>query len=131
MTTLLVALVAAGLWLIWNVEHEHTGIRAPWTGLTLVSSAVAFVVLGVVGRGWRALLAAATATIAASLLVAFVVWGGTSAAAPAESSCDPGCIPLGVGLVMESLLAVLLAAAGIALRRLVLHVGRWRRHRVL
>ena len=37
------AVLGAVLWLAWNYEHEHTAIRAPLTGMTLVASALAFV----------------------------------------------------------------------------------------
>ena len=61
---LLVAVLAAALWLLWSFEHEYTTIRAPWTGLTYAASVTGFVVVGVVGRGWRGVALAAAAAAA-------------------------------------------------------------------
>lgn len=132
MTMLLVAIVAAGLWLLVDVEREHTRIRAPWTGLTTVASALAFVAVGLVGRGWKALLAAGTAAVAAVYLSPLVLrgHGRWSHQAPAvESSCDPGCIPFEFFAGTAAVLAVILAATGIAARRAALRVTR-RRSRI-
>jgi hypothetical protein len=66
---LLAALVGVDLCVLWNVEHEYTSIRAPWTGLTLGASAAAFIAAGVVGRGWRAVVVCA-AFVAGTLGIA-------------------------------------------------------------
>jgi hypothetical protein len=34
LASIVMGLVAGALWLLWNFEHEHTTIRAPWTGIT-------------------------------------------------------------------------------------------------
>jgi hypothetical protein len=69
LASLLAAGIAASLWLLWNFEHEHTSIRAPWTGLTYAASGLALIASGVVGRGWRALAAATVAALVAVALV--------------------------------------------------------------
>lgn len=116
---LLAAAVGAGLSLLWSVEHEHTTMRAPWTGITLVASAAAFVAAGVVGRGWRALLCAAAAGAAAALLVDPLVWEDPAVEAVGDQTCDPGCISLEAAVVFEAMLAGALAGVGIGLRRAV------------
>jgi hypothetical protein len=113
----LAAAGAAFLWLLWNFEHEHTGVRAPWTGLTLAASALGFVACGVLGRGVRAVACAAGAATVAVVLLAAVVWQGGSIEPGAAESCDPGCISLGGALLLSSLTAAALAALGMLLRR--------------
>jgi len=61
--SLVAAVLGALLWLLWAFEHEHTGIRAPWTGVTYVAAASAFVaaaaavLLAALGIALRAALA--------------------------------------------------------------------------
>jgi thiol:disulfide interchange protein len=59
--SMLLALLGVTLWLLWIHEHEHAGVRAPWTGITLVMSALAFVAAGFFGRRWRSCFVAAVA----------------------------------------------------------------------
>lgn len=114
LASLVAAIIAASLWLLWNFEHENTSIRAPWTGLTFAASVLGFVACGVVGRGWRAPACAGLAAAAAVLLVDPLVWHSE----PGESeNCDPACIPPEVFLVSLSVAAALLATIGILLRR--------------
>jgi hypothetical protein len=108
------ALVAVGLWLLWNVEHESTGIRAPWTGATYVASACGFVAAGYVGTGWRALLIAAVAAAAAVLLLDPLIGNAGD-----SGDCDPGCISTEAAASMAASPATFLAALGISLRRVV------------
>jgi hypothetical protein len=87
---LLAALVGVGLCVLWNVEHEHTSIRAPWTGLTLGASAAAFVAAGVVGRGWRAVVVCAAVVAGAAVLVeGFFLRGRISRPTNAANICGP------------------------------------------
>jgi hypothetical protein len=124
LASLLVAVIAASLWLVWNFEHEHTGIRAPWTGLTLAASALGFVAAGVIGRGWRALVGAALAAALAVALVDPLIWQ-TEAVEPLPGErCDPGCISLESAVVISSGAAAVLATVGILLRRLIHAVPR-------
>ncbi len=92
LATLLLAICAAGLWVLVEIEREHTDIRAPWTGITTVAAALAFVAVGVVGRGWRALLTAAGAAIAGVYLSPLIVYGHgrwSYEEPDVSSSCDP------------------------------------------
>ena len=123
LASLLVAIIAASLWLLWNLEHEHTSIRAPWTGLTLAASAVAFVTSGVLGRGWRALACAAVAAAVAVVLVDPLIWKSEPAGPVTEESCDPGCISLEVAVGLSGVAAAVLATLGILLRRVLSLVG--------
>lgn len=112
-----------------DVEREHTRIRAPWTGLTTVTSALAFVAVGFVGRGWKALLAAGAAAVGAVYLSPLVLWGHGrwSYEEPVdESSCDPGCISFDFFAGTAAVLAVILAATGIAARCAALRASRRR-----
>ena len=115
--SLLAAVVAAILWLVWNFEHEHTGIRAPWTGLTLAASALGFMAVGVVARGWRVVLFAAVAAAGAVVLVDPLVWQTEPADPVSAESCDPGCISREAAVVMAGIAAGALATLGIVLRR--------------
>jgi hypothetical protein len=115
--SLLAALVSAILWLVWNVEHEHTSIRAPWTGMTLVASALGFVAVGVAGTGWRAVLFAVIAAAVAVVLVDPPVWQTEPSQPVADESCDPGCIAREAAFVMATIVAGALATLGIVLRR--------------
>ncbi len=100
------------------MEHEHTGIRAPWTGFTYVASGLAFVAVGVVGRGWRALLCAAAPAVGAVLATSWVVGADDQEIPAASQTCDPGCIPLEAAAGAAAVAAALLAALGIAVRHL-------------
>ena len=113
----LLTLLAAALWVGWLAEHEETSIRAPWTGLTLVASAVAFVAAGVVGRGWRALVAPVVAVPAALVVADLLVFSDVEVDESFVSSCDPGCIPTSVFVLTLTIVAVLLIALGIVVRR--------------
>ena len=119
LASLLPAVLGAALWLLWTVEHDHTRIRAPWTGLTLVASALAFVAAGVVGRGWRA-VAGAALVAAAAVLLRFEAPIAESEP-PLEpgyvSSCDPGCIPVAAACVLAAAAGAALSTIGILLRR--------------
>jgi hypothetical protein len=112
--SLLAAVVAAILWLVWNFEHEHTSIRAPWTGMTLVASALAFVAVGLAATGWRAVLFAVVAAAGAVVLVEPLVWQTEPISV---ESCDPGCISREAAVVIASIVAGALATLGIVLRR--------------
>ena len=122
------AVLAASLWLLWNYEHEHTRIRAPWTGATYVACGLCFVAAGYLGRGWRALLFAAVAAAAAVLLVDPLVWPDEPPVGPDDAvgseSCDPGCITREFEVVLAATAAATLAAAGMLVRR---GLGRVRR----
>lgn len=111
------AVLAAALWLLWNFEHEHTSIRAPWTGLSYAASAIAFMAAGAVGRGWRAVIAAAAAAAAAVVLVDPLVWHSEGSEPGLEESCDPGCISRQAAVVLGGAAAAALAAVGIVGRR--------------
>jgi len=117
--SLIAAAAGAALWLLWSVEQEHTAIRAPWTGVTLVASALCFVIAGVVGRGWRAVLSAAAVGAVAVLLVGPLVWEDPAVEPLGDESCDPGCLSLGAAVAIEAMVVAALAAVGIALRRAV------------
>lgn len=122
-----VAFIAAALWLVWNIEHEHTSIRAPWTGATSIASLCAFVAVGYLGRGWRALLFGSFAAVVAILLVDPLVWHsshGDPVELTSTDECDPGCISTEAAAIMAAIAAALLATLGICLRRTV---GRVRR----
>jgi hypothetical protein len=122
-----VAFIAAALWLVWNVEHEHTNIRAPWTGATYIASLCGFVAAGYLGRGWRALLIGSFAAAAAILLVDPLVWHsshGDPVELTSTHECDPGCVSTEAAAIMAAVGASLLATLGIFLRRAV---GRVRR----
>jgi hypothetical protein len=114
------AFIAVVLWLVWNYEHEYTGIRAPWTGATYVASLCAFVAAGYFGRGLPALLIAAVAAVAAWVLVDPLVWHsseGVPVPPTGGDGCDPGCISTEAAAIMAAVSAALLAAFGILLRR--------------
>jgi hypothetical protein len=117
LASLVAAVVAAILWLVWNFEHEHTGIRAPWTGVTLVASALGFVAVGLAATGWRAVLCAMVAAAAAVVLVDPLVWQTEPSEPVPFESCDPGCISREAAVVMASIVAGALATLGIVLRR--------------
>jgi len=87
------ALLAGALWIGWIAEHEHTSIRAPWTGLTLVASGVVFIAAGVVGRGWRTLASPVIVVPVAVVLTDLLVLPNVDVDEPFVPSCDPGCIP--------------------------------------
>jgi hypothetical protein len=124
LASIVMGLVAGALWLLWNFEHEHTTIRAPWTGITLVGSALAFVAVGLLGRGWRALTIGIVAA-AATVLLDAPVWDREPATASRlEGDCDPGCISLEAAVVIAGAAAAALAAVGIVLRRAVGLVSR-------
>ncbi len=128
LATLGPAALGAALWLLWSYEHERTGIRAPWTGLTLVASALAFAATGVAGRGWRAVALAALGGVAAVLLADPLVWEDpVLEPVPAGGECDPGCISPAAGAVMAGVVAAALATLGILLRRAAGIVARGRR----
>lgn len=79
--------------------------------------------MGVVGRGWRALLAAAGAAVAGVYFYPLIVYGHgrwSYEEPDVPSSCDPGCIACEAVAVA----ALLLAATGIAARRVAVHVTR-------
>ena len=125
--TLLLAILAAALWVLVDIEREHTDIRAPWTGITNVAAALAFVAVGLVGRGWRALVAAAGAAIAGVYLYPLIVFGQgrwSNEEPDLPSSCDPGCIPFEAFAAAAAVAALLLAATGIAARRVAVRVAR-------
>ena len=111
------AALAAALWLLWNFEHEHTSVRAPWTGLTYAASALAFVATGVTGRGWRAIATAVAAASIAVILVDPLVWRGEPIGSSLEESCDPGCISPEAAVGIAGAAAAALATCGIVLRR--------------
>ena len=113
--SLLAAVAAAILWLVWNFEHEHTSIRAPWTGVTLIASALGFVAVGLAGTGWRAVLFAMVAAAGAVVLVDPLVWQ-MEPSQPGDV-CDPGCISREGAVAMSSIVAGALATLGIVLRR--------------
>ncbi|MDP8908365.1 MAG: hypothetical protein M3N47_04450 [Chloroflexota bacterium] len=102
--SLLLALLGVALWLGWVAEHEHTSIRAPWTGLTLVASGLLFIASGVVGRGWRALLGVAVAVAAGAVLRELVIYSEVE-------------VPSWLFVLILTIMAALLAGIGIALRR--------------
>src|SRR5688572_10248794 len=93
--SIVMAVLGAALWLLWNFEHEHTSIRAPWTGLTYAACAFAFLAVGIVGRGWRAVALATVAAGAAVVVVDPLLSHRGPSEPPLEASCDPGCISLG------------------------------------
>src|SRR3954452_9622734 len=107
------ALIGALLWLGWHIEQAQTGIRAPWTAMTLTASALAFVASGFLGRGWRPVVAAGLAG-AGAVLVLFIAGGQD---VNTTGSCDPGCVTPGPALLVAAGIAAVLACAGIALRR--------------
>ena len=114
------AFIAMALWLTWNVEHEYTNVRAPWTGVTYVASVCCFVATGYFGRGLSALLIAALAVVAATVLVEPLVWHRRevdSVPAIGGDDCDPGCISTEAVAIMAAVSAALLATLGILLRR--------------
>lgn len=113
----LVAVAAAALWLLWSFEHEHTRIRAPWTGLTYAAAVAGFIVAGIVGRGWHAVAAAAAAAAAAALAVDPLVWRTEPLEPGTTSSCDPGCISTEFAVVFYSVAGAILATIGVVLRR--------------
>jgi hypothetical protein len=117
LASIVMAGIAAGLWLLWAFEHEQTGIRAPWTGLTYAASALAFVVVGVVGRGWRAIAIAIAVAAAAVALVDPLMWHMSPSEPGVEASCDPGCISRPAAAVLAGAAAALLVTVGIVLRR--------------
>ncbi len=117
LASLLAAVIAASLWLLWNFEHEHTSIRAPWTGLTYAALVLAFIASGVIGRGWRALACAIVGAVVAVVLVEPLIWQGESAETVMDQSCDPGCISPEAAVVLSSVAAAVLATIGILLRR--------------
>jgi hypothetical protein len=117
--SLALAVCGAALWLLWTYEHEHTSIRAPWTGLTYAAAALAFVAAGIAGRGWRAVAVAAVAAAAAVVLVDPLVWRDEDTEPVPGQSCDPGCISPEVAVVMAGAEAAVLATVGIALRRTI------------
>ena len=128
-----VALLGAVVWLAWNVEHDHTSIRAPWTGATLGASACAFIAVGVIGRGWRAILASLVIAAAVTLLVAVGLWDALESdplhtpSPDIPESCDPGCIPLAFFVIFTAAEATALTALGIVGRRSALAVRAWGR----
>jgi len=126
LASIVLAVLAATLWLLWNLEHEHTSIRAPWTGVTYAASGLGFLAAGVVGRGWRSLVVAIAAAAAAVMLVDRLVWRSEPSASGVQESCDPGCLSLQAIVVIACTAAAVLAAVGILLRRIV---GPGRRYR--
>jgi hypothetical protein len=123
-SSIVVAFVAAALWLLGVVEHEYTSVRAPWTGVTYVASACGFVAAGYLGRRWPALLIAAVAAVAASLLVDPLVLHTDPAPPTSDQDCDPGCISTEAAAIMAAIEAALLAALGILLRAAVIRLQR-------
>ncbi|MDP8907941.1 MAG: hypothetical protein M3N47_02240 [Chloroflexota bacterium] len=127
LATLLLAICAVGLWVLVEIEREQTDMRAPWTGITTVAAALAFVGVGVFGRVWRALIAATGAAIAGVYLSPLIVYGHgrwSYEEPDVPSSCDPGCIPFEALAVAAAVAALLLAATGIAARRVAVRVTR-------
>jgi hypothetical protein len=122
--SLLAAVVAAILWLVWSNEHGHTSIRAPWTGVTLVASALGFVAVGLAATGWRAVLFAVVAAASAVVLVDPLVWKTEPSEQVSVESCDPGCISREAAVVMASIAAGALATLGVVLRRAAVLVVR-------
>jgi hypothetical protein len=122
--SLLAAAAAAILWLVWNFEHEHTSIRAPWTGVTLVASALGFVAVGLAATGWRAVFFAVVAAAVAVGLIEPLVWQAEPSEPVSGESCDPGCISREAAVVMASVVAGALATVGIVLRRAAVLVVR-------
>jgi hypothetical protein len=122
--SLLAAGAAAILWLVWNFEHEHTSIRAPWTGVTLAASALGFVAVGVAATGWRAVLFAMLVAAGAVVLVDPLAWQTEPTEPGSVESCDPGCISREAAVVMASIVAGALATVGIVLRRAIALVVR-------
>jgi hypothetical protein len=116
LASLLAAVIAASLSLLWNFEHEHPSIRAPWTGLTFAASVLAFIASGVMGRGWRALACAIVAAVAV-VLVEPLIWPSEPAEPVTGQSCDPGCISREAAVVLSGVAAAVLATIGILLRR--------------
>ena len=108
-------LVGVCLFLLWNVEHEHTSIRATWTGLTVGASALALIAAGAMGRGWRAVVVCA-AVVAGAALVAEAFFLDSE---PIRNEpCDPGCISREAAIIGAVVIAAALAAVGVLLRRL-------------
>lgn len=125
LSSIVAACIGAALWLLWAVEHEHTSVRAPWTGMTYVAAACGFVAAGYLGRRWPALVIAALAAVAATVLVDPLVWQSDPAREPTYSGdCDPGCISTGAAAVMAAVAAALLAALGMLLRAAVTRLRR-------
>jgi hypothetical protein len=123
--SLLAAAVAASMWLLWNFEHDHTSLRAPWTGMTAGASLLGFVASGVVGQGRRALVGAIVAAAAAAVLVDPLMWSSQPIERGTDQSCDPGCISREGAVMIASVAAAALATIGILLRRgLALARGR-------
>jgi hypothetical protein len=120
--TVAAALVAASLWLVANIES----VRAPWGGIILVASGVAFIATGHFGRGWRALLSAGAAAAVAVLLVDPLIWHSEPVEPGTEQSCDPGCLPIEAAVAFAIAAATLLASLGILLRRGLAIAGRAR-----
>jgi hypothetical protein len=125
----LLAFLAVALWLLWNYEGDHTGIRAPWTGATFVASAAAFVAVGYFGRGLPALLIAAAAAVTGIVLVDPLIWHSSSAIELdppwTPEDCDPGCISTQAAATAAAIAAALLAALGMLLRRVLSGAGTY------
>jgi hypothetical protein len=100
------ALARAALWLAWHLEETQTGIRAPWTGVTLAAGAAAFLAAGWLGRGRRAVGASALAgAVAVAVLLV------------PDRDCDPECASPARSLVLGAAAAAVLAGVGALARR--------------
>ena len=115
---MLAAGIGAGLYLGWGYLSEYEHLRAPWTGVMLVASGLAFVSAGVTGRGWRAVLASVFMA-GLGALVLTDPWSSEPLPQGGPESCDPGCISPEGFITMAALVAAALTIAGIALRRMV------------
>jgi hypothetical protein len=100
------ALAGAALWLAWHLEETQTGIRAPWTGLTLAAGAAAFIAAGRLGPGWRAV---GTSALAGAVAVAVLL--------VTDRDCDPDCASPARSLVVGAAAAAVLAGIGAVTRR--------------
>jgi len=112
------AVLGATISFVGDFAREE-GLRAPFSGIVTVAAAVAFVVAGMVGRGWRAIVASSTVAAVAVLGVFKLGWGGEPLPPDVPESCDPGCIPPGAAALMAAVVCAALTCAGILARRLV------------
>ena len=110
--------IGAGLFLGMDHLREYEHLRAPWTGTLSIASGLAFVGAGVLGRGWRAILAS---VLIAGLgaLVLTDPWTNEPLTTGVPESCDPGCLTPGFAIAITVTVPAALAIAGIAIRRTV------------
>lgn len=109
------AVVGLGSLALLNVS-SNIGLRAPWTGATLVTIAVALIGLGYISNAlWGVGLAVLACEVAA--VVGLLPLEPEPPGFDPRYDCDPGCVSPELFGAMVGLIALLLAGLGLVARR--------------